>query len=420
MGFWDWLKGLFGGPKEIERDVTRLGGEKDELDEIAETVDLRGGPYRPNRLRLALRDRRLLPKKKKTFGKKKKVMEHEEADRLFAATLRTRNRNIRDLLVDEEQLKRYGLPLWRTEEELAAALELSTGMLRYYSIHREKERVPHYTTFSVAKRTGGRRIIMAPKKRLKVIQRRLQRQLGAALPKHEAAHGFVRGRSTCTTAEPHVKKKVVVRIDLEAFFPTITHVRVRGLLIALGYSYPVASTLAVLMTESERQPVELGGEVFHVPIGPRHCVQGAPTSPDISNAIVVRLDRRMTALAKRLGFVYTRYADDLIFSSNDPLKVPHLLGGARRIIAAEGFRVNSKKTRVARRTNKQVVTGVTVNDVLGLSKKERKKIRAAIHHAKHGKLDAKARASLEGKLAYLHGLNPEQAAKLRARHVLSP
>lgn len=417
MGFWDWLKGLFGvEPEKVERDIARLGDEEDDLDEVVETVDLRGGPYRENRRRLALRDRRLLPKKKPTFPrKKKKVMERAEADRLFAGTLRTRDRKIRDLLADEAQLTRYGLPLWRTEAELAAALGISVGELRFFSIHREKERVPHYTTFSVAKRTGGQRIIMAPKKRLKAVQRKIYEELGTKLPIHPAAHGFVRGRSTRTTAEPHVKKKVVVRIDLEAFFPSINYRRVRGFLIGLGYSYPVAATLAVLMTECERQPVELGAELFHVPVGPRHCVQGAPTSPAIANSIVMRLDRRVAGLAKKLGFDYTRYADDLVFSSDDAKKVPHLLGGARRIIASEGFRVNAAKTRVFRSSNKQTVTGVTVNEVLGLSKKERKKLRAALHHAKHGKLDAKAKASLDGKLAYLHGLNAEQAAKLRAR-----
>src|SRR5690606_5854168 len=120
--------------------------------------------------RLALRDFRLLPKNKAkgelrslVLLKRKKVMPKEEADRLFGSTLRTRNRNLRDLLTDEAQLARYGLPLWRTEEELAAALGLTRKQLWFYSTHRERERHPHYVAFSIPKRNGGRRIIMAPK-----------------------------------------------------------------------------------------------------------------------------------------------------------------------------------------------------------------------------------------------------------------
>src|SRR5687768_7367552 len=140
MGFFDWLKRLF-APSPVKRDITRLGGEEEDVDEVEEVVDTSGGPYREHRLRRALRDPRLLPKKKKIrIRKKKNVMSKSEASRLFASTLRNKDRRIRDLLPDEEQLARYGLPIWRTEEELAAALEISVGLLRFYSIHREKER----------------------------------------------------------------------------------------------------------------------------------------------------------------------------------------------------------------------------------------------------------------------------------------
>jgi retron-type reverse transcriptase len=414
MGFFDWLKRLFGGGP-IKRDVARLGGAPDSIDDVEEVVDTSGGPLREGRRRRALRDRRLLPKKKKAFTKRKRVMSADEANRLFAGTLRTKNRKIRDLLPDEEQLERYGLPVWRTEEELANALSISIRDLRFFSIHREKDRTPHYVSFAVAKRTGGTRVIMAPKRKLKALQRKLHDRLATKLPKSDAAHGFVKGRSTKTAAAPHVRKKLVMRIDLADFFPTITYARVRGLLIALGYSYPVAATLATLMTEAERQPVELDGALYHVPIGPRYCVQGAPTSPAIANAIAQRLDRRLLGLAKKLNLKYTRYADDLIFSGDDPTVAAKLLGAVRKITTAEGFPINVAKTRIHRRSNRQVVTGVIVNDVLGLSRKDRRRLRAAIDHANQGKLDPSALATLRGRLAYLHGLNAEQAAKLRAR-----
>jgi retron-type reverse transcriptase len=189
------------------------------------------------------------------------------------------------------------------------------------------------------------------------------------------------------------------------------------MLVALGYGFPVATILATLMTEAERQPVDVDGVVYHVPIGPRYCVQGAPTSPGLCNAITFRLDRRLGGLARRLGFAYTRYADDLTFSGDDDGQAKALLAMARRIITAEGFTLNKTKTHVARRGSRQCVTGVTVNDTAGLSRKERRRLRAALHQLRQqqvqGVVDPKKRQEVKGKLAYLAMLNPQQAARLR-------
>jgi predicted DNA-binding WGR domain protein/retron-type reverse transcriptase len=415
MGLRDWLKRLWYGTRK--RDVSRLGGE--DLDAVEELVDLSGGPLKPNHLRRALRDRRLVPKRKPVAGylrkHKPRVFSRSEAARLFAATLRTSNRNLRDLAPDEEQLARYGLPAWKTEADVAAALGISVGELRFFSIHRDKERVRHYLSFAIPKRSGGERLIQAPKPRLKALQRRLLPLLVNRLPASDAAHGFRSARSIRSGAEPHLRQRVLVQMDLADFFPTVTYPRVRGLFIALGYSYPVAATLAALATESERQPVDVDGTVYHVPVTPRHCVQGAPTSPGICNAVVVRMDRRLGGLARWAGFRYTRYADDLTFSGDDPRKIGAILVHARRIVEAEGFRINDAKTRVSRRGQRQVVTGVTVNDVLGLSRRERRRLRARIHHVQSEGLDPVEEASIEGYLSYLHMLNPGQAEGARAR-----
>jgi hypothetical protein len=209
-----------------------------------------------------------------------------------------------------------------------------------------------------------------------------------------------------------VKKAVVLKLDLKDFFPSVTYARVRGLLIALGYGYEVAATLAVLMTEAERQPVEVGGRRFHVPVGPRVCVQGAPTSPGLCNALVLRLDRRLGGLARKHGFAYTRYADDLTFSGDEPAKAERLIFLAARIVKEEGFALNEEKTRLLRRGGRQVVAGVTVNEVLGLSRQERRRIRAMLHQAERTG-DTKLRQEAEGHVAWVNMLNAEQAAKLR-------
>ncbi|HLP78941.1 MAG TPA: reverse transcriptase family protein, partial [Candidatus Paceibacterota bacterium] len=349
------------------------------------------------------------------FTKRKKVMAVTEAERLFGATLRTRNRNLRDLLTDEDQLKRLGLPIWKTEDDLAGALGISLKELWFFAIHRERERQPHYITFSIPKRSGGKRLIMAPKRRLKLIQRRLLELLVEKLPLSEHAHAFRRGRSIRTGAEPHVGKRFVLKLDLKDFFPSVTFARVRGLLIAFGYSYPVATTLGVLMTEAERQPVEVAGEVFHVPVGKRHCVQGAPTSPGVCNALLLRMDRRLSGFARKHGLNYTRYADDLSFSGEmDRKAAGRFRSIVSRIVSEEGFVVNADKTKLMGQGNRQTVTGVVVNQTLGLSRQERRRLRAMAHQLNHPRTgveaDGRQRAKIEGKVAYLTMLNPQQAA----------
>jgi retron-type reverse transcriptase len=341
-----------------------------------------------------------------------------EAERLFGGTMRTRNRNLRDLLTDEAQLNRYGLPVWKTEEDLAKAIGISLKELWFFAIHRERERQPHYVTFAIPKRSGGKRLIMAPKRRLKAIQRKLLELLVGKLPLSENAHAFRRGRSIRTGAEPHVGKRFVLKLDLKDFFPSVSFARVRGLLIAYGYSYPVATTLAVVMTEAERQPVEVDGEVFHVPVGQRHCVQGAPTSPGICNALLLRLDHRLAGLAKKRGLVYTRYADDLTFSGEVDRTAAHKFRCiVNRIVLEEGFIIHPDKTRLTGQGNRQTVTGVVVNQTLGLSRQERRRLRAMAHQLSRQTADEASgvlHAKFQGKIAYLSMLNPQQALPFKS------
>ena len=423
MSLGDWLKSLFGGSRK--RDISRLStsatGESLEGDDVVEErVSVSSGPLKEHHRRRAFRDKRLLPKVNspaRSLGltKKKKVMSVNEGERLFGGTLRTRNRNLRDLITDEDQLNRYGLPVWKTEEDIAIALGISLKELWFFSIHRERERQPHYVTFAIPKRSGGKRLIMAPKRRLKAIQRKLLELLVERLPVSEHAHAFRRGHCIRTGAEPHVGKRFVLKLDLKDFFPCVTAARVRGLLIAYGYSFPVATTLAVLMTEAERQPVEVDGDIFHVPVGQRHCVQGAPTSPGICNALLLRLDRRLSGLAKKHALSYTRYADDLSFSGEmdraSAFKHRVIVG---RIVSEEGLVINTEKTRLMGQGKRQTVTGVVVNQTLGLSRQERRRLRAAVHQL-HGKVDAEGMHSskIEGKIAYLSMLNPQQAAPFK-------
>jgi RNA-directed DNA polymerase len=382
-----------------------------------------------HRRRRVLRDPRLVPRPKGTrlplwlvglfrfrsTARSPHAFEAGEVRRLSSPTMRTRNRAIRDLIADEERLAHHGLPIWRTEGDLAESLGIPVRTLRYFSIHRDACLKTHYVAFTIPRKSGEPRVILAPKRKLKEIQRDLLELLVRRLPVSDHAHGFRADRSIATNAAPHVGRAVVMAMDLKDFFPSVTFARVRGFLIAMGYGYRVATTLAVLMTECERRASSVNEATYQVATGWRYCPQGAPTSPGLCNAVALRLDRRLAGLAAKLRFSYTRYADDLSFSGDDPGGIPALRRLATRIIEEEGFRVNEAKTRIMRRGSRQTVTGVVVNEVPGLSRQERRRIRAIIHQTGKPAADPTQLDRLRGKLAYLAMLNPGQAAALRGK-----
>jgi retron-type reverse transcriptase len=128
----------------------------------------------------------------------------------------------------------------------------------------------------------------------------------------------------------------------------------------------------------------------------------------------LRLDRRLAGLAGKHSFAYTRYADDLTFSGNDTAKIAKLMKLVPTIVAAEGFIVNTEKTRILRAGRRQTITGVVVNKVMGLSRQERRRLRASLHRhmAARDAGSAGERLRLHGKLAYLFMLNRAQAVAL--------
>src|SRR5262249_9347798 len=209
------------------------------------------------------------------------------------------------------------------------------------------------------------RAIWAPMPLLKAAQHWILHNIAEKLPVHGAVHGFLPGRSTLSNAAAHTDPRIVLKMDVKDFFPTVTLARVKGIFRKAGYREQVATLLALLCTESPREVVEREGQTYYVSLGPRCLPQGAPTSPALTNTLCLRLDRRLSGLAARLGWRYTRYADDLTFSlpAGHPggPKTGALMGLVKRVVEAEGFRLHPDKTRVHRRGGRQQVTGLVVN-----------------------------------------------------------
>ena len=205
------------------------------------------------------------------------------------------------------------------------------------------------------------------------------------------------------------------------FFPTIDFARVAGLFRGFGYSPAVATIFALLCTEAPRRRIQRGDEIRYAAVGNRSLPQGACTSPAISNLISRRLDKRLSKMAHSVGWRFTRYADDLTFStSTAPAKIGYILSRVQHIVEDEGFVIRKSKTRVLKRCARQSVTGVIVNDRPSIDRKVIRRLRAILHRAKLEGLDAQNREHrpnfrrwVQGMIAYIEMINPAQGGRLR-------
>ena len=314
-----------------------------------------------------------------------------------------------DLENAQKRLLENQLPNITRVRELAEALELTVSELRWLCYHREATTRSHYVRFEIPKRSGGHRAIWAPLPKLKQAQRWILHEVLDRLLVHGAAHGFLAGRSIATNAAQHTDSCLVVKMDIEDFFPSVNWRRVKGVFRKAGYNEQISTLLALLCTESPREVVEHKGQTHYVALAERCLPQGAPTSPALTNVLCLKLDRRIAGTAGKFNWRYSRYADDLTFSfaakGKEAPNVGHLLGSVKRILGDEGFQVNTKKTGVIHDSAAQEVTGLVVNGkgAPRVSRKLKRKMRAAIHNLKQGKPlpEGESLERLRGYAAYI-------------------
>ncbi len=324
---------------------------------------------------------------------------------------------------DSGKLALAGLPNLSTPADLASALNLTISRLRWLCYHTEATTRIHYVQFEVPKKSGGTRTLSAPHQTLARAQEWMLANILAKLPVDDSAHGFVPNRSTVTNARPHAHCDVLINMDLENFFPSIGFPRVRHAFQRLGYSGSVATLLALLCTECPRKRVVYAGQPYYVATGPRGLPQGACTSPALSNQIARRLDRRLKGLSLKMGWQYTRYADDMTFSAPPGHRenIGYLIARIRHIAEDEGFAINRKKTRVQRPESRQMVTGLVVNVQPAVPRDQVRRLRAILHRAKSEGLAAQNREGhpnfrgwVQGMIAYVAMVQPETGRKLQA------
>ncbi len=223
----------------------------------------------------------------------------------------------------------------------------------------------------------------------------------------EEAHGFIKGKSIVTNASLHTGRDVVVNIDLKDFFPTLSYKRVKGMFRSFGYSEHISIILALLSTEPEADEVVLDEKTYYVAKTDRFLPQGAPTSPMITNIIAKRLDARLAGAARVYGYTYSRYADDMTFSSTDNSQwsLGQLLWFIRKVIVEEGFTLHPDKVRIMHKSRHQEVTGITVNSKAGISRKKIKQFRALLFQIEKDGIEDKKWGTSDNLLAAIHGFS---------------
>lgn len=340
----------------------------------------------------------------------------------------------------EMNATRWPVPVIPTAGDLAAFLEIPIGQLDWFADPRGLERIVggealrHYRYRWLPKKSGGVRLLEAPKARTKAIQRQILDRILVHVTPHEAVHGFRRGRSVKTHVEPHVGKAMVLRVDLADFFTSVSAARVVALFEALGYPRAVANLLAALCTNrapnallattmASNGPAAQRPDFRARPLARnRHLPQGAPTSPTLANLCAFRLDVRLSALARTMNVTYTRYADDLVFSGDESLarRIGYFETMVAAIAISEGFAVNHRKTRRMRRGGRQRVTGVVVNERATVSRAECERLEAILYNcstrgpeSQNRERRADFRAYLRGRVAWVASIDPGRGQWLK-------
>jgi hypothetical protein len=327
---------------------------------------------------------------------------------------------------DQQKLDQLKLPILRNIMDVAKLVGLSREEIVWLCYERKVSAVDHYLRFEIPKRSGGKRLISSPKKQMRTAQSGIREKILRNLVPTAQATAFRPNKSIVDNALAHVGAKIIVRVDLKDFFPSISFRRVRGYFKWCGYSPGIATVLALLTTDAPRVYVNTVHGKRVVARGERGLPQGACTSPDLANLIARGLDQRIQGLASKNGeWIFTRYADDLVLSTKNPESNAFgLAKTVERICRLEGFEVNTKKTSIKRPAGRMIVTGLVVHEnSVQISKADIKRMRAFFHRCdKEGReniskaIGKSAESVAKGYLAYMQMVSPELANKYRSRY----
>lgn len=285
----------------------------------------------------------------------------------------------------------------------------------------------HYSYYLIKKKKNGYRRIVSPHKPIKFLQDWIKINILDKVDVHPCATGFVKGKSILDNAKVHENSDVILNLDLVNFFESITERRIYGIFHSLGYcknlSVEFAKICTVNISKDKYEALsEIEQEYFlHLfETNEAVLIQGASTSPSLSNLVCKRLDYRFSALANKQGVSYSRYADDITFSgAQGYLPSINLL---KKIIKDEDFNINWKKYGIYKNGQRQLVTGLLINEKVRVTKKYKKEIYrhlffcekygAASHFNRISPDKGYRREWLLGKILFVNSIEPDEAKKM--------
>lgn len=287
-----------------------------------------------------------------------------------------------------------------------------------------------YSYFAIKKRNGRLRRIMAPYQELQMVQVWIKESILDKIRHPNCVTAFVSERNTHKNAKVHEGRKYVLKFDLKDFFESINIARVVAAFKWIGYDNKVAFCLARICTaniddykfdrlENKPEVQVLFDDLRKKPFP--FLMQGASTSPGLANIVCGRLDKRLNGYALRNGISYTRYADDITFSSDNKSLLPSI-NFIRKVVNSEGFQLNDKKTKLLHEGNRQIVTGLLIDDHVRVPGRYKRDIMRHIHFCQKfggrnhfnriAPLMAYGKEWLEGRIRYVYSIEPPTAQKM--------
>lgn len=243
----------------------------------------------------------------------------------------------------------------------------------------------YYRKFSIRKSDGSPRTLVEPLPSLKEIQNWILESILSEIPVSKFAKAYVKKRSLIENVKYHKGKEAVLTLDIADFFTSVSFDKIEQIFLSIGYSSNISNLLAKLTTYNESLP------------------QGAPTSPYLSNLVLRDFDEIIAAYCIDRNVRYTRYADDLTFSGDFTC-----LDGVERIVQIEldklELRLNPNKTKLRGRGERQMVTGITVNEKAQIPKFERNRIRIEVYYLEKFGLKSHLEMTDNQRGNYLHHL----------------
>ncbi|WP_419175047.1 retron St85 family RNA-directed DNA polymerase [Desulfosediminicola sp.] len=290
---------------------------------------------------------------------------------------------------NHETLRLLNLPIFKDVDSLSEVINIDTGRLNTLIENPYK----FYKRYEIKKKSGDSRLIMQPNKEMKAIQAWILRNILDKLSPSYHATAFNQGVGLIDNVIPHKYNRYFLCVDIEDFFPSIKTFRVKRIFSVAGFSKNASSILARLCTCKNGLP------------------QGGVTSPSLSNLVCAHLDKRISGLVAKRNIIYTRYADDFTFSSNNPAKLHLTYPIIKKIIEDEGFLLNDSKTRYMGPKAGCHVTGLVKNSSapgFSIGKKKKIQMRAIMHNlVAKKKITSKYSSveSIDGWLAYLKSVD---------------